>query len=58
VFTPEEADLFCDLRLRFETAKQIAGRTDRPIERLEDKWMQMRARGEIMGITVGGRRLF
>ena len=24
IFTPEEADLFCDLRLTFETPEQIA----------------------------------
>jgi hypothetical protein len=37
IFTPEEADLFCDLRLTFETAEQIAERTDRPLEGLEEK---------------------
>ena len=29
IFTPEEADLFCDLRLTPETAEQIAERTGR-----------------------------
>jgi hypothetical protein len=27
IFTPEEADLFCDLRLTYETAEQIADRS-------------------------------
>ena len=31
IFTPEEADLFCDLRLSYETAEQIANRTGRPL---------------------------
>ena len=35
IFKPEEADLFCDLRLSFETAEQIAERTGRPLEGLE-----------------------
>ncbi|HPJ95267.1 MAG TPA: 4Fe-4S ferredoxin, partial [Deltaproteobacteria bacterium] len=30
IFTPEQADLFCDMRLSFETAEQIAIRTGRP----------------------------
>jgi electron transport complex protein RnfB len=41
VFTPEEADLFCDLRLTPETAEQIANRTGRPIEDLEKKLISM-----------------
>jgi len=32
VFTAEQADLFCDLRLSFETALDIAQRTGRPLE--------------------------
>ncbi|MBI5895261.1 MAG: 4Fe-4S ferredoxin, partial [Desulfobacterales bacterium] len=24
IFTPEEADLFCDLKLKFETPEQVA----------------------------------
>jgi len=30
VFTQEEGELFCDLRLTFESAEQIAQRTGRP----------------------------
>ncbi|MGD8520110.1 MAG: 4Fe-4S binding protein [Desulfobacterales bacterium] len=47
VFTPEEADLFCDLRLTPETAEQIANRTGRPIDGLEQKLISMWERGEI-----------
>ncbi len=35
VFTPDEAELFCDLRLTLETAEQIAERTGRTLEGLE-----------------------
>ena len=38
IFTPEEADLFCDLRLRFETPIQVAERTGRPLEWLDEMW--------------------
>ena len=31
IFEPEEAELFCDLRLTFETPEQIAERTGRPL---------------------------
>lgn len=36
VFTPEEADLFCDLKMTYETAGQMAERTGRPLEGLEE----------------------
>jgi len=35
IFAPEDADLFCDMRLSFETAEQVAQRTGRPLEGLE-----------------------
>ena len=31
IFTEEQAGLFCDMRLTFETAEQIAERTGRPL---------------------------
>ncbi len=58
VFTPEEADLFCDLRLTMETASQIAERTGRPLEGLEEKLTAMWKRGEIFGIDLGGVKMF
>ena len=41
IFTPEQADLFCDLRLTFETAQQVAERTGRPLEGLDRKLKDM-----------------
>lgn len=58
IFTPEEADLFCDLRLTYETAAQIASRTGRPIEGLEDKLNSMRKRGEIEVTKLEGTKKF
>ncbi len=47
IFTPPEADLFCELRLTPETAEQIANRTGRSIEDLEERLIKMWERGEI-----------
>jgi electron transport complex protein RnfB len=58
VFEPEEAELFCDLRLSFETAEQISERTGRPLEGLEEKLVQMKEHGEVWGLHLGGTWLF
>ncbi len=58
VFTPDEAELFCDLKLKPETADQIAKRTGRPLEGLEDKLIAMRQRGEIQGYRYDGAWMF
>jgi electron transport complex protein RnfB len=58
IFTPEEAELFCDLKLSPETAQQVAERTGRPLEGLEEQLIAMSTRGEIMGIELGGAKLF
>jgi ferredoxin len=58
IFTPEEADLFCDLRLTPETAEQIAERTGRPLEGLEALLSSMWDRGEVFGSESGGIRTF
>ena len=58
IFTPEEADLFCDLRLTPETAEQISERTGRPIEGLEEMLLSMWERGEIWGSDVKGVKTF
>jgi Pyruvate/2-oxoacid:ferredoxin oxidoreductase delta subunit len=59
IFTPEEADLFCDLRLALETVEQIAERTGRPLAGLEETltrmWLQ---KGQILGVQLGPMRLF
>ncbi len=58
VFEPDEAELFCDLRLKFETAGQIARRTGRPPQGLQEKLLQMRAKGQILGVQFKGVWVF
>jgi Na+-translocating ferredoxin:NAD+ oxidoreductase subunit B len=58
IFDPDEAELFGDLRLAFETTEQIAERTGRPLEGLEEKLLKMAERGQIMSIDMGGIHLF
>ncbi len=58
IFTPEEVEYFCDLRLTLETAEQIAERTGRPLEGLEEKLTSMWERGEIWGQDIGGVKSF
>ncbi len=57
-FDPVEADIFCGLRLSFETAAQIATRTGRPLENLEEKLTSMWRRGLVMGVDFGTVKLF
>jgi NAD-dependent dihydropyrimidine dehydrogenase PreA subunit len=59
IFDPDEAELFCDLKLSFETAEQIAERTGRPLEGLEAKLTSMwKKKGQIQGIQMGPARVF
>ena len=58
VFAPMEADLFCDLRLHFETAGQIAERTGRPVEGLEERLSTMASKGQIFGVKLGATQIF
>lgn len=59
VFTPEEADLFCDLRLTMETPVQIAERTGRALEGLDELLTRMwREKGQIQGAELGPTRVF
>ena len=58
IFRPEDIELFCDLRLSFETTQQISDRTGRPMEGLEQHLMAMQERGQIFGVDVGGVKLF
>ena len=58
MFTPEEADLFCDLRLTYETAEEIAERTGRPLEGLEDLLTRMWERCVCSGLEEGGVKRF
>jgi H+/Na+-translocating ferredoxin:NAD+ oxidoreductase subunit B len=58
IFTPEEADLVCDLKLTPETPEQIAERTGRPLEGLDEMLASMQDRGEIFGRESNGIRTF
>jgi electron transport complex protein RnfB len=58
IFRPDEAELFCDLKLTFETPEQIAQRTGRPLEGLADKLTTMWERGQIFGVKLGPVMLF
>ena len=58
IFTPEEADLFCDLRLTFETAAKIAQRTGRPVDGLEPRLESMAARGELFVLELADVKYF
>ena len=58
IFTPEQADLFCDLRLTFEGVADIAGRTGRPLDGLEEKLVAMANLGQVFMITLGSDRFF
>ena len=50
IFDPDEAELFCDLRLSFETPEQIAGRSGRPLEGLTERLVAMWKRGQLFGV--------
>jgi len=58
VFTPEQADLFCEMRLTFETADEIAGRTGRPLEGLEERLVGMSKSGQLFMVKLGKTRYF
>jgi Na+-translocating ferredoxin:NAD+ oxidoreductase subunit B len=58
IFLPEEADLFCDMRLTFETAEEVSKRTGRPLAGLEDQLAAMAERGQLFMINLGPARFF
>ena len=58
IFRPQDAELFCDLRLTWETAQQVAERTGRPLEGLEAHLLEMRHRGQVFGVDIGGVKIF
>ena len=58
IFRPEDAELFCDLRLEFETPQQISERTGRALEGLDEHLSEMKKRGQIFGIDIGGAKMF
>jgi Na+-translocating ferredoxin:NAD+ oxidoreductase subunit B len=58
IFEPDEAVLFCDLRMAFETASDVASRTGRPSDGLEAKLASMGEKGQLFAIELGGVRFF
>jgi len=58
VFTPEQADLFCEMRLTFETVEEIAVRTGRPLEGLKEMLLNMSKSGQLFTIKLGATRYF
>ncbi|MFH1627951.1 MAG: 4Fe-4S dicluster-binding protein [Pseudomonadota bacterium] len=58
IFQPEQAELFCDLRLTFETGEQIAERTGRSLQGLEELLTSMWEGGQIFGIKFGDMKMF
>jgi Pyruvate/2-oxoacid:ferredoxin oxidoreductase delta subunit len=58
VFEPDEAELFCELRLEFETSEQIAERTGRPVEGLGEKLKSMWQRGQLFGVDFGEVKMY
>lgn len=59
IFSAAEAELFCDLKLHFETTEQIAERTGRSLEGLEQKLVTMwREKGQLSGSNFGPQPVF
>jgi len=58
IFTPDEADLFCDLKLKLEPLETIAERTGRDKDILQEMLTSMSRRGEILGLDLGGTKLY
>lgn len=58
MFEPEEAELFCRLKLDFENVDQIAERTGLPKAFLDEKLDRMWRRGLIFGVNLNGAKIF
>jgi Na+-translocating ferredoxin:NAD+ oxidoreductase subunit B len=58
VFEPDEAELFCDLKLTFETPEEIAARTGRPLEGLADKLYSMWKNGLVFMVDFGVSKVY
>lgn len=58
VFTPKQAELFCDMRLTFETAEEIAERTGHPLENLQRTLISMAKSGQLFMLKLGRARYF
>jgi ferredoxin len=58
IFTPEQAELFCTLRMTFETAEQIAERTQRPLLGLEAQLTDMSEAGQLFALQLGEMKFY
>lgn len=58
IFDPDEAEIFCNLKLSFESAEQIVERTGLPLADLEEKLAVMMDKGQIFTINFGGTKYF
>ncbi len=58
IFDPDEAELFCDLKLRFETPEQISQRTGRSLEPLKKQLDIMAKKGQVFSVELGGVKLY
>ena len=53
IFTPDQAELFCNMRLTFETVEEIAQRTGRSLDGLEELLNTMSQKGQLFMIKLG-----
>ena len=53
IFTPDQAEMFCNMRLTFETAEEIARRTGRPSEGLAERLTTMSEAGQLFMLKLG-----
>jgi electron transport complex protein RnfB len=52
IFSLEHAEIFCDMRLSYETVEDMANRTGRVLKQLAESLEDMRQKGLIMGIDL------
>lgn len=58
IFAPDEAELFCDLKLHFETPEPVAERVGRPLAEVAARLETMQEKGQVFGIDLGGMKLY
>ncbi len=58
IFTPEQAALFCEMRLTFETAEEVAQRTGRSSEGMMEMLVSMAKAGQLFMVKLGETQYF
>ena len=58
IFDPDEAELFCQLKLGFETPDQIAERIGRPVDEIAPMLETMMGKGQVFGVDMGGVKIY